>query len=141
MNPESRSSAIHGLLAGRSKAFLIMLITAGGIIGSGAALAERPGHSTVRRENSGPQPVISSASWNHRRHRLDVSGSGTPRATVTVVRVYDPSRVPGSDHASRRQGSWSLGVSSPAPCRHARAQARAAPRPGEKIATFPIGCV
>ena len=63
--------------------------------------------------------TINTPEWRSSRNRLEVSGRGTSRETVTVVNAYDPSQVLGSDDISRRSNRWSIRDyrPSPVPCR------------------------
>lgn len=87
--------------AQRGKGFALLLAAVGGIVGTGAALAE--------------PLVISAASWNDNHSRLAVSGSGTPQAAVSVVNACATSLVPGRDEAGRRHGRWSIRSAAPMP--------------------------
>lgn len=86
-----------------------------GISGSGAAFADDDEH---RSQRSAAMLDIARANWNTSRNRLEVSGSGTPQATVTLLNAYDLSQQLGNDEVSRR-GAWSITRSrpQPVPCR------------------------
>ncbi len=95
------TTTIRVLLARQHMAVMLVLLTSGGMLGSGVAQAD--------------PLVITSAAWQGSRDRLDVSGTGTPQATVTVVNANDPSQDLGGDDVNRRRGTWSIRSNAPVP--------------------------
>jgi PKD repeat protein len=91
------------------------------IVMPGAAFADRESKHSSRSSYEGDGHSsnfsIDNASWNRRRARLEVSGSGQRDASVTVSNA-DTASVIGSERTDRR-GNWRLTVRHPAsvPCR------------------------
>ena len=53
-----------------------------------------------QRQASAATLSIARATWDDARKRLNVAGTSTPQATVSLVNAYDPSQLLGSDTAA-----------------------------------------
>ena len=88
------------------------------LLALGLVAAAWGGQALADDEGGGSSSLtISTAEWRSSENRLDVSGTGNRRRSVTVVNAYDPSQVLGSDEIGYR--GWSIRDyrPSPVPCR------------------------
>ena len=88
------------------------------ILALGLVIAAWGGQALADDEGGGSSSItISTAEWRSRENRLDVSGTGNRRRSVTVVNAYDPSQVLGSNEIG--YSGWSIRDyrPSPVPCR------------------------
>jgi ABC-type transporter Mla subunit MlaD len=78
----------------RYAGLLAALTAATGVSGTGAVFAD---NDEQQRQASAATLSIARATWDDARKRLNVAGTSTPQATVSLVNAYDPSQLLGSD--------------------------------------------
>ncbi len=96
MNPDLTSAGMsdtaQACLVTRARQWyaglLAALTAAAGVSGTGAVFAD---NDEQQRQASAATLSIARATWDDARKRLNVAGTSTPQATVSLVNAYGPS--------------------------------------------------